>query len=199
MSRLGSKRAKREFEEAAYTLAPKLYRMAFVRLGHVHDAEDIVQETYLKAFKNIDSYRPGTNMEAWLSLILLNTIRDHLRHIQKSAVTVPLDENEDLSIGAADSPEMRLVKNEVGADVLAALKATPEWLTSPLLLRVIHDLSYKQIAEVLGVPIGTVMSRLSRARRYLRGLLQPDTTDLEQSRSAVSPAQKYVASEDEPS
>jgi RNA polymerase sigma factor, sigma-70 family len=124
VSRLGSKRARREFEESVYTLAPKLYRLAFARLGHVHDAEDVVQETYLKAFKNIDSYRPGTNIEAWLSLILLNTIRDHLRHIQKSAVMVPLDENEDLSIGFTDSPEMRLERNEVGADVLAALKAS---------------------------------------------------------------------------
>lgn len=199
MSRLGSKRARREFEESVYTLAPKLYRLAFARLGHVHDAEDVVQETYLKAFKNIDSYRPGTNIEAWLSLILLNTIRDHLRHIQKSAVMVPLDENEDLSIGFTDSPEMRLERNEVGADVLAALKATPEWLVSPLLLRVIHDLSYKQIAEVLGVPIGTVMSRLSRCRQYLRGLLQPDPSGLAQSRLMEGPARKYVAREDEQS
>lgn len=173
LTRFHTKRARKEFEEAAYSLAPKLYRLAYARLGHVQDAEDVVQETYVKAFKSLDSYQPGTNIEAWLAHILVNTIRDHLRHVQKLAPTEPLDENVELSNGQATrGPEEQLVEREIDAHVLSVLRTTPEWLLTPFLLREIHDMSYKQLAEALGVPIGTVMSRLSRARQYLRGRLE---------------------------
>lgn len=172
LTRFHSKRARKELEEAAYALAPKLYRLAYARLGQVQDAEDVVQEAYLKAFKSLDSYQPGTNMEAWLAHILVNTIRDHLRHVQKLAPTELLDENIVIAYGQfVAGPEEQLMEREVDSRILAVLRNTPEWLLTPFLLREIHDLSYKQLADVLGVPMGTVMSRLSRARQYLRGRL----------------------------
>lgn len=200
LTRFHSKRARKEFEEAAYSLAPKLYRLAYARLGHVQDAEDVVQETYVKAFKSLDSYQPGTNIEAWLAQILINTIRDHLRHVQKLAPTEPLDENVELSSGQSiRGPEEQLEEREIDVHVLSVLRSTPEWLLTPFLLREIHDMSYKQLAEALGVPIGTVMSRLSRARQYLRGRLEmlSDRTGTPQSDRPKS--KLHLVNEDEQS
>lgn len=198
LTRFRSKRARREFEEAAYALAPKLYRLAYARLGHVQDAEDVVQECYLKAFKSLDTYREGSNIEAWLAHILVNTIRDHFRHIQKFAPTEPLDENTEMEKGQIMSgPEEQLIDQEVDERVLSVLKTTPEWLLTPFLMREIHDMSYKQLAESLGVPIGTVMSRLSRARQYLKGRLQSQPDSTEQSGPHEKRESKKLAREDE--
>lgn len=198
MSRFGSRKAKKEFEEAAYALAPKLYRLAYARLGHVQDAEDVVQESYLKAFKALDTYREGSNIEAWLAHILINTIRDHLRQVQRSAFTEPLDENTEMNMGQHTAgPEEQLINREVDSGVLCVLRDTPEWMLTPFLLRVVHDMSYKQLAEVLSVPIGTVMSRLSRARLYLRERLLGESFSEERAKPGVQAANMGLVREDE--
>lgn len=167
-----------ELEKSLYSYAQKLYRLAYARLGHAQDAEDIVQETYLKAFRALDSFKEGTNAEAWLVQILLNTVRDHYRHVKRTAPTMSLDESDEASKSRpTKSPEQQFIDNEFDETVLSAMKATPEWLLTPLLLREIHDMSYKELAEILDVPIGTVMSRLSRARLFLRQQLAPYSSD----------------------
>jgi len=160
------------FEETAYKYLKRLYRLAYARLGNVEDAEDVVQETYLKAFRHADNFRQGSNIEPWLVTILLNTIRDHVRRVARNPSPVALDGLEDTDFIAEladgrDTPEEELVKSEVGVDLETALKETPEWMLTPFLLREFQDLSYKDIAQSLNLPIGTVMSRLSRARSFL--------------------------------
>ncbi|MBA4049880.1 MAG: RNA polymerase subunit sigma-24 [Cyanobacteria bacterium PR.023] len=178
MFRFRKTKATIELESALYSHAQRLYRLAYARLGHAQDAEDIVQETYLKAFRALSSFKEGTNAEAWLVQILLNTIRDHFRHVKRTAPTVPLDENEEASKNrATKSPEQKFVESEFDEAVLSAMKATPEWLLTPLLLREIHDMSYKELAETLDVPIGTIMSRLSRARLFMRQQLSGQSGD----------------------
>jgi RNA polymerase sigma-70 factor (ECF subfamily) len=163
---------RKAFEETAYKHLKRLYRLAYARLGNVEDAEDVVQETYLKAFKHADNFKEGSNIEPWLVTILLNTIRDHVRRVSRNPSPVPLDGLEDTDFIAEladgkDTPEEELVKSEVGVDLDTALKETPEWMLTPFLLREFQDMSYKDIAQSLNLPIGTVMSRLSRARSFL--------------------------------
>ena len=162
-----------DIETAAYGYASKLYRMAYARLGNAHDAEDVVQETYLKAFRAIESFQPGSNLQSWLAQILVNTIRDHVRRLTRSVSTISLEGFEEPGIDfevaeCSAGPEQELIENELDADLVRALRSTPEWLLTPLLLREFHELTYKEIASVLDLPVGTVMSRLSRARQHLR-------------------------------
>ena len=160
------------FEETAYQCLNRLYRLAYARLGNVEDAEDVVQETYLKAFRSAGSFKAGSKVEPWLVTILLNTIRDHIRRLTRNPAPVALDalEETDFLAELADgrqTPEEELTSNEVNVDLETALKETPEWMLTPFLLREFEDMSYKEIAQTLNLPIGTVMSRLSRARAFL--------------------------------
>jgi RNA polymerase sigma-70 factor (ECF subfamily) len=165
---------KADFEAEALQYLPKLYKLAYVRLGSKEDAEDVLQETYLKAFRAYGKKREG-NLLAWLSSILINTIRDQKR---KEAAT-PVDRLDDNEIGdhhieLADpklNPEQQMIANDVDISLKTALITTPEWLLTPFLLREVEQLTYKEISEVLSVPIGTVMSRLSRARKHLMSKL----------------------------
>jgi RNA polymerase sigma-70 factor, ECF subfamily len=173
MLSLGEKRWK-EQEELAYGFAPKLYRLAYARLGYREDAEDVVQEAYFKAFQSIIRFKPGSNMESWLTTILLNTIRDRIRKVSKVGNVLSLDSvvNETELLPAQlisrKSPEAILEEREMGSELLSALRELPEFFLLPLLLRDLQDLSYKEIASCLDVPIGTVMSRLARARDFLK-------------------------------
>lgn len=187
----GSKSSRRELEESAYEFAPKLYKLAFARLGNRQDAEDVVQDTYMKALKNLDSYRQGTNMEAWLVQIMLNTVRDFVRHSQVVGPVVPLDQVQQKTLAQTiPGPEQEFMCSEVSEELLLVLRSTPEWLLTPLLLRAIHDLSYKEVAKLLGVPIGTVMSRLSRARELLKGRLALSYGQTKGDSSKKNPASK---------
>ena len=171
-----SGRDKSSFERQTYPLAPRLYRLAYARLGNAADAEDVVQETYLKAYRAFASFRPGTNIQAWLTQILINNIRDHLRRSVKSPPLIGLDELpegvsvEDL-LADPRQPAQIYEDSQIDADLVNAVRSLPEALVAPWLLRELHDQSYKEIAETLQVPIGTVMSRLSRARQQIRKLL----------------------------
>lgn len=160
--------------------APALYRLAFARLGNAHDAEDVVQECFLKAYRSINSFREGTNVHAWLTTILINTIRDHIRKVTREPSVSSLDEEtEDGPIQIPDptevGPEQRIIQGELDGVLLKALHSLPDSFLMPVLLRDLHDYSYQQVAQVLDIPIGTVMSRLSRARQMLRAKLKGES------------------------
>ncbi len=177
----GKARAKEDFERRAYFLAPKLYRLAYARLGNAQDAEDLVQDTFVKAFRAFKTFRQNANLEAWLVTILINTIRDHIRKANKLPAHLSHEDAEEIEIADISAgPEEQLESSELNEAILKALKSIPESMSMPLLLREIHDMTYKDIAEVLDVPIGTVMSRLSRARQLLKNILSTNSkTDSE--------------------
>jgi RNA polymerase sigma-70 factor (ECF subfamily) len=163
-----------ELEELAYSFAPKLYRFAYARLGNREDAEDVVQEVYFKALASIGKFKPGSNMDSWLTTIMLNTLRDRIRKVSKEKPMLSLDdlssETELLPSELIDrrSPESILEGKETGTELRTALHGLPEFFLLPLLLKDIHDFTYKDIASCLDLPMGTVMSRLARARAALR-------------------------------
>ena len=163
------KPADHEFEKAALQYAEPLYRLAFARVGHAADAEDIVQETYLKAFKNFPAFRHETSMKNWLCKILVNTVRDYFRKSGRAVETVDLEDEAVLEekLSEPGSDEL-LCDSEIHPELMRALSSLPEQLLTPLLLREIDDASYEEIAQILDVPKGTVMSRLFRARSMLR-------------------------------
>jgi RNA polymerase sigma-70 factor (ECF subfamily) len=180
-------RLKSEFETQALPHLPKLYKLAYVRLGSKEDAEDVVQETYLKAFRAYARKHEG-NFLAWLTSILINTIRDAKR---KSAITPTsqLDDNDnaDHLMALADSrlnPAEQMEANEIDNTLEDALRTTPEWLLTPFLLRELQQLTYKEIAQSLAIPIGTVMSRLSRARQHLCTKLGSAVADRDNSQNS---------------
>jgi RNA polymerase sigma-70 factor (ECF subfamily) len=145
-------------------------------LGNSQDAEDAVQDTYGKAFKSFASFKQGTNVGAWLSRIMLNVIADHLRKHQREPRPLSLDDNvadaAPIDIASGDpGPEQLLLNNVLDAELQSALESISDDLLMPFLLREIQELSYKEIAATMDVPIGTVMSRLSRARAQLLKVL----------------------------
>jgi len=168
---------KKEFEKLTWCFAGQLYRLAFSRLSNQQDAEDVVQETYVRAFRSFHTLAPNSDTRAWLMKILLNVIRDYYSKMLRTIPTEPIDESseEDLSDGNLPShtknPEDKLLENEIDAGLLQALHSLPSTLLYPLLLREIEDLNYQEIAGVLDIPVGTVMSRLFRARQSLRNQL----------------------------
>lgn len=158
-----------QFEDLTMCHVEQLYRLAYSRTGNGHDAEDIVQDTYLKAYRAFPQFRHETSVKNWLTQILLNTVNDHFRRNAKRGATVNIDEAADLiSEPTQKSHEELCTEMELDADLAQALKEMPEALLSALLLREIHDSTYQEIATLLKCPTGTVMSRLSRARAFLR-------------------------------
>jgi RNA polymerase sigma-70 factor (ECF subfamily) len=163
------------FEADALASLDSLYRTA-LRLTRVPaDAEDLVQETYLKAFRAVDRFEPGTNLKAWLFTILHNTARNRVRDRARENVSfdseiVDRAADRPSSIGAArlvDTPETRLLRDTLDPDLKAAIEAMPDAFRQAVWLRDVEEFSYREIAEMLAIPVGTVMSRISRGRRML--------------------------------
>ena len=146
-----------------------LYGTALRLTRRAADAEDLVQDTYLKAFRSAHQFEPGTNLKAWLFTILHNTFRNIRRHDGRSPVDVDSDAVERAaSTGPADeSPEQILSRRTLDVDLQAALDALPDAFRQAVWLRDVEELSYAEMAKVLDVPMGTVMSRISRGRRAL--------------------------------
>ena len=166
------------FTSEALELLDSLYGTALRLTRDVDRAEDLVQDTYLKAFRARRRFAAGTNLKAWLFTILYNTWRNRRRDQARSRVAFDseaLDEaNESLSAVAAstpDSPEALLLRADMEAELKAALDALPEAFRMAVWLRDVEELTYQEIAEALDIPIGTVMSRISRGRRQLCRLL----------------------------
>lgn len=153
-----------EFERAALPHLHELYRTALRLLGDGVKAEDMVQETYLQAWKSFARFEPGTNCRAWLFKILVNTIHHHrrswfnLRRVKES--------DEILEQTPACPPPVP--EHIAEGEILRALDRLPADYRAAVVLADVEEFSYKEIAGMLGVPIGTVMSRLSRGRRLLR-------------------------------
>ena len=168
---------KKEFEKLTWCFGSQLYRLAFSRLGNQQDAEDVVQETYLRAFRSFHTFAPNSDTRAWLKKILLNVMRDHFSKTLKAVPTQPIDENIDESVNestyqsASKNPEEELSEKEIDPELVKTLRALPTTLLYPLLLREIEDMNYQEIALILDIPVGTVMSRLFRARQSLRNKL----------------------------
>jgi len=158
-----------EFTQAALSHIDSLYGTALRLTRRAADAEDLVQDTYLKAFRSAHQFEAGTNLKAWLFTILHNTFRNIRRHDGRSPVDV---DSEAVERAAGDgpseeTPEQILSRRTLDADLQAALDALPEPFRQAVWLRDVEELSYAEMARVLDVPIGTVMSRISRGRRAL--------------------------------
>jgi RNA polymerase sigma-70 factor, ECF subfamily len=153
------------FEAEALPQLRLLYGAAYRITGNAHDAEDLVQETYLRAYRGFDRYEPGTNIRAWLFTILHRVRTDDYRRRARTLATVELTEEGP----AVEAPQKALFTG--GEDVERALAGIPEAFRIAVLLRDVHEFSYEEIAGILGVPIGTVMSRIHRGRGQLRKAL----------------------------
>lgn len=171
--------ARAAFETDALEYVDSLYRTA-LRLTRVpSDADDLVQDTYLKAFRAADSFTAGTNLRAWLFTILHNTARNRARDRSRDTVTVDSDVVDQAAevpqfglSGRVDDPETLLLKNALAPEIQAAVDELPEAFREAVWLRDVEEFSYAEIAGMLGIPVGTVMSRISRGRRMLFGRLQ---------------------------
>ena len=151
-----------------------LWGLCYRMTGSAADADDLVQDTYLKAFRSAAQFQRGTNLKAWLFTILHNTFRNMLRHDGRSPIEVDSEYVEQAPAHAANdySPEELLTRATLDADLQAALDGLPDAFRQAVWLRDVEELTYAEIAGVLGVPIGTVMSRISRGRRGLYEQLQ---------------------------
>ena len=151
-------------------LAP-LYNFAHWLAGNRDEAEDLVQETYVKALKGFGSFTPGTNFRAWMYRILRNTFLTSRTGL-KATVSLDDEENPVTEPAADDDPESLLFARADQEEIRRALEQLPLAHREIILLCDVEEMSYKEIAELAGIPIGTVMSRLSRARTSMRSLLR---------------------------
>jgi RNA polymerase sigma-70 factor (ECF subfamily) len=152
-------------------LLEPLYADAMRLTRNRADAEDLLQDTLVKALRFEDRFTPGTNLKAWLFTILHNTWKNNLRGAARAPVDVDSERVEEASdgVGVTDSetPERMLLRASLDADLQAALDSMPEAFREAVWLRDVEEFTYAEIAEMLDVPIGTVMSRISRGRRML--------------------------------
>ena len=169
---LGSRAVSPAFEAEALASLDSLYRTALRLTRSPVDAEDLVQETFLKAFRAADSFRPGTNLRAWLFTILHNTARNRVRDRARDTVAVDSEVVEQAAEraplgGLVETPETALLRGTLAPDLQAAIDALPDVFRQAVWLRDVEEFSYAEIAEMLSIPIGTVMSRISRGRHLL--------------------------------
>jgi RNA polymerase sigma factor (sigma-70 family) len=163
-----------EFEELATPLVNSLYNLARWLVRNEIEAEDLVQETFLKALRNFGSFQSGTDFRAWIFRILRNTFLSSRSTLERRT-TVELKNEEELPVSRAQciSPESLFIESSNIAAIRSAIEQLPLRSREVILLCDVEDLAYKEIAEILEIPIGTVMSRLARARKALREALRP--------------------------
>ena len=164
------------FEEDALALADQVYRVARHLANSREDAEELVQETYVRAFRSWASFQPGTNLRAWLLRILTNLNIDRGRRQQRAPQMQPLEANDyylydKLAEDGGVSDEDRVVERLSQDDIVTALAEVPHDFRDAIVLVDIGDFSYADAAQILDIPVGTVMSRLHRGRRILKGAL----------------------------
>ncbi len=170
-----------QFADQAMQYMGSLYSAALRMTRNPADAEDLVQETYLKAYRAFGTFKEGTNLKAWLYRILTNTNINSYRARRRRPEQTDLDEVEDLYLyrrlggleaaNAGRSAEEQVLEHFTEADVKAAVEALPDQFRMAVLLADVEGFSYKEIADILEVPIGTVMSRLHRGRKALQKTL----------------------------
>ncbi|MGH3745428.1 MAG: RNA polymerase sigma factor SigE [Mycobacteriales bacterium] len=157
------------WEQVVEQNAPRVYRLAYRLTGNQQDAEDLTQETFIRVFRNLDRYEPGT-FEGWLHRITTNLFLDGARRRQRIRF-VPLPDDAERLAGRESTPEGAVLDRGFAADVEAALLALPPDFRAAVVLADIEQLSYEEIAATLGVKIGTVRSRIHRGRAQLRTAL----------------------------
>ena len=153
------------FEAEALPHLKRLYAAAYRMTGNAADAEDLVQETMLRAYRAFDRYTPGTNAKAWLYTILERVRIDALRKAGRRPATVELDHAGPPVAGKQEAVLQ-------ARDLEEALRRLPETFRAAVILRDVEELRYEEIATVLGIPLGTVMSRIHRGRTLIRAALQ---------------------------
>jgi len=161
------------FEEEALALADQVYRVARGVSRSKEEAEDLMQETYARAFRSWQSYTPGTNLRAWLLRILTNLNIDRGRRAQRTPDSQPLEEGDyflynRIEAATGETDEERVLDRLSQDHIAEALAAVPHDFRDVLVLVDIADFSYAEAAQILDIPIGTVMSRLHRGRRTLK-------------------------------
>ena len=167
------------FAREALSYIDSLYGTALRLTRRPADAEDLVQDTFLKAFRSSGQFERGTNLKAWLFTILHNTFRNMRRHDGRNPIEVDsevVEQAEDVA-GQNQTPEQLLTRATLDADLQAALDALPEAFRQAVWLRDVEEFSYAEIARMIDVPIGTVMSRISRGRRMLYERLSGERTE----------------------
>jgi RNA polymerase sigma-70 factor (ECF subfamily) len=187
---------RQQFVNEAMQFAPQLYSAALRMTRNRSDAEDLVQETFLRAYRSFHTFAEGTNLRAWLFRILTNTYINTYRAKQRRVKENELADIDDLYLyrriadvdQAARSAEDTLFELFTDDEVKAALEELPEVFRLPVLLADVEEFSYKEIADMLDVPIGTVMSRLHRGRKQMQKLLADYATERGLFRSAAAPA-----------
>jgi len=171
------------FEEDALALSDQVYRVARHLANSREEAEDLVQETYARAFRSWRSFQPGTNLRAWLLRILTNLNIDRGRRRQRAPQTQALEANDYFLYdrlaenGDGISDEEKVVERLSQDDIVSALSAVPHDFRDVIVLVDIGDFSYQDAAQILDIPIGTVMSRLHRGRRILKRELAETATE----------------------
>lgn len=168
------------FEAEAMPLIDQLYGGALRMTRNPQDAEDLVQEAYLKAYKSFDSYKPGTNLKAWLYRIMTNTYINSYRKKQRQPQQSTTDEITDYQLYTTsshdstglESAEVEALKNLPDGEIADAMNKLSDDYRMAVYYADIEGLPYKEIAEIMDIPLGTVMSRLHRGRKQLRGLLK---------------------------
>jgi RNA polymerase sigma-70 factor, ECF subfamily len=171
------------FEEDALDLSDQVYRVARGLVGSREEAEDLVQDTYARAFRSWQQFTPGTNLRAWLLRILTNLNIDRARRQQRRPETQPLEEGDYFLYNRLEEQagqpleEEQVVERLSQHDIVSALSAVPHDFRDVLVLVDIGDFSYQDAAQILDIPVGTVMSRLHRARRVLKRELADQKVD----------------------
>jgi RNA polymerase sigma-70 factor (ECF subfamily) len=166
----------REFEELTIPLMPLLLAMARRQTNSEEDAQDLVSETYIKAFKSWGQFEQGTNLKAWLIKIMRNTNLNNIEKAKRDKSRGSIDELEDWQIGTAESltsmasksAEVEAIDNMPSSNVIAALDRLPSEFKEVVLQAVVLGLPYAEIAKNMDTPVGTVMSRLHRGKKALR-------------------------------